>query len=222
MNTMNKLLTECFYFSKSNVGSIFKLFGPYVIVTSLLSPFVELFYGWGNLFFLVVISFIHTYLMVRFIKFMAFATSGYPKEQTVSLNEWWRLLVVYFFYGVAVLVGFIALIVPGLYFAAKYGFADFEAILNDKPAFSALGESWKDTKGIAGRLMMVTALIGGSQIFLGFAFGLVGDSTTLLYIVSEILYGLISTSLMIFMSVVYFRLYTEDRTEQEASLESEA
>ena len=84
---MNKLLTECFYFSKSNVGSIFKLFGPYVIVTSLLSPFVELFYGWGNLFYLVVISFIHTYLMVRFIKFMAFVASGYPKEQTVSLNS---------------------------------------------------------------------------------------------------------------------------------------
>jgi hypothetical protein len=40
--------------------------------------------------------------------------------------------------------------------------------------------------------------------------------------VSEILYGLISTSFMIFMSVVYFRLYTEDRTKQEASLESEA
>jgi nicotinamide riboside transporter PnuC len=84
-----------------------------------------------------------------------------------------------------------------------------------------LSESWKDTKGIAGRLMMVTVLIGGSQIFIGFIFGLVGDTSTLLFIVTEILYGLISTSLMIFMSVTYFRLYTEDRTEQEAQLESE-
>ncbi|MGF1841607.1 hypothetical protein L4C39_00155 [Vibrio clamense] len=218
---MNKLLTECFYFSKSNIRSIFKLFGPYVIITSLLSPFIELFYDWGNIFYLVFVSFLHTYLMVRFIKFMAFSASGYPKEQTVSLNEWWRLLVVYFFYGVAVLAGFIALIVPGLYVAAKYGFADFEATLNDKPVFSALNESWQDTKGIAGRLMMVTALIGGSQIFIGFIFGLVGDASTLLFIVSEILYGLISTSLMVFMSVVYFRLYIEDRTEQEVSLEGE-
>jgi hypothetical protein len=219
---MNKLLTECFYFSKSNISPIFKLFGPYVIVTSLLSPFIELFYTWGNLFYLVAIGFFYTYLMVRFIKLMAFAASGYPKEQTVSLNEWGRLLAVYFFYGVAVLVGSIAFIIPGLYFAAKYGFADFEATLNDKPVFSALSESWKDTKGISGRLMMVTALIGGSQIFIGFIFGIVGDTSTLLFIVSEILYGLISTSFMIFMSVVYFRLYTEDRTKQEASLESEA
>ncbi|MEZ8103318.1 hypothetical protein [Vibrio bivalvicida] len=219
---MNKLLMECFYFSKSNMGTIFKLFGPYVIVTSLLSPFIELFYNWGNLFYLVVISFLHTYLMVRFIKFMAFAASGYPKDQTVSLSEWWRLLVVYFFYGIAVFIGFIALIIPGLYFAAKYGFADFEATLNNKPPFSALSESWQDTKGITGRLMMVTALIGGSQILLGFIFGFVGDTSTLLFMVTETVYGFISTSLMIFMSVVYFRLYTEDRSEQEVSLEGEA
>ncbi|PTP60562.1 hypothetical protein CWO01_15970 [Vibrio splendidus] len=219
---MGKLLTECFYFSKSNIGSIFKIFGPYVIVTSLLSPFVELFYDSGNLFYIVVISSIHTYLMVRLIKFMAFAASGYPKEQTVSLIEWWRLLVVNIFYGLAVVLGCIALIVPGLYVAAKYGFAGFEAILNDKPAFSALNESWKDTKGIVGRLMMVTALICGTQLLIGFIFGLVGESSTLLYIVTEIFYGLISASIIIFSSVVYFRLYTEDRTGQEASLESEA
>lgn len=219
---MNKLLAECFYFSKSNCGAIFKIFGLYAIVTSLLSPFIEMFFDWGNVFYLVVIYFLHTYLMVRFIKFMSFAASGYPKEQHVSISEWWRLLVVYFLSGVAILIGSVALIIPGLYFTAKYGFADFEATLNNRPPFSALSESWQDTKGIVGRLMIVAALIGGFQILLGVIFGFVGETSTLLFILTEVVFGFISIISLIFMSVVYFRLYTEDRPEQEVSLEEKA
>lgn len=224
---MARLLTECLYFTNSNFTAIFKIFGAYVVITSLVSPFIDLMTmssssEGGYFLYLFLLSFVHTYLMARFIKFMAFSVSGHPQDQAVPLKVWWRLLIVYFFYGVAVFLGFIALIVPGLYITAKYGFADFEAILNDKPVFSALSESWQDTKGITSRLMLVSAFIIGSQFVLGFILGFIGDASTLLYIMTEIVYGLISTSLTIFMSIVYFRLYSEARSVEEISIEEKA
>jgi|GEM_PF-3267313 len=224
---MSKLLTECLYFANSNFTAIFKIFGPYVVITSLASPFIDLItmsssYEWGYFLYLFLLSFVHTYLMARFIKFMAFSVSGQPQDQTVPLQLWWRLLVVYFFYGVAVFLGFIALIVPGLYITAKYGFADFEAILNDKPVFSALSESWQETKGITSRLMVVSTAIFGSQFVLGFILGFVGDASKSLYVMTEILYGLLATSLTIFMSIVYFRLYSEARSVEKISTEEKA
>ncbi len=224
---MGKLLTECFYFAKSNFSAILKLFGPYIIVTSLLSPSVELLnissnFDWVNPLYLVVLSFLYTYLMARFIKLMAFTVSGYQSENGTSWTELWRLLIVYSFYGIAVLLGFIALIIPGLYLAAKYAFADFEAILNDKPAFSALNESWRDTKGITGKLMLATTLIGSFQLVIGFVSGSIGESLPSMYLVTEIFYEFISASTMIFMSIVYFRLYTESKSVENVSLEEKA
>ncbi|MDK9762390.1 hypothetical protein KI743_10275 [Vibrio sp. D420a] len=223
---MVKTLAECSNFFRSNFDAIFKIFGLYVIVTSIVSPLIELLdlssqNAGVNLLYLVVLYFINTYLMVRFIKFMASSVSSYSKEQKVSFNEWRRLLVIYLLYTIGVALGSIALILPGLYIAAKYAFADFEAILNDKPVFSAFSESWRDTDGIAGRLMAFSILIGGAQLLIGFFFTFIGEASTSLYLASEIADGLISTSLMIFMSIIYFRLYTEDRSISGEPIEGE-
>lgn len=222
---MKKLLAECFYFSKSNSSVIFKLFGAYIVISSLLNPFIEYLslsanLNWGTLTYQVMLGLIYTYLMIKFIQFMAFTVTGDSEQSRFSWKQWWRLLLVYIFYGLAVMVGFIALILPGIYLAAKYAFADFEVVLNDKPVLSALHESWNDTKGITGRLMLVTTVIALFQFVIGFIIGAVGELSLVMYFITDIVGGIVSSSVMVFTSVVYFRLYTESRVIENDPVEN--
>ncbi|WP_375749696.1 hypothetical protein [Vibrio sp. HN007] len=224
---MKKLITECYYFSTLNFNTIFRIFGPFAIITAVLSPVIEVMssvyeYNWVYLMYLCMFSIVHTYLMVRFIKFMASVASGRVIEQTVSFREWFDLIIVYFIYGVAVMLGMIALIIPGLYFSARYGFADFEVVLNKKKPFSALDTSWKETKGITLKLILVSVLIGGFQIVSGTILGYVGDTSMAINIVTTVLSDLISTVVMIFMSIAYFRVYVTNFAANEVPAESEA
>ena len=120
------------------------------------------------------------------------------------------------------MVGVIAFIIPGVYIAAKYGFADFEAILNDKPVFSALSESWEDTTGKAGKLMMLIVLNGAVTLMLNFVIFPFEDLSLPVDMVVEFLYGLISAGIGIFTSVVFFRVYTKDRLTVNPSYEENA
>ncbi|WP_231735774.1 hypothetical protein [Vibrio sp. MEBiC08052] len=105
------------------------------------------------------------------------------------------------------MLGFIALIIPGIYIAARYAFADFETVLNNRSPISALNESWQDTKDIVGKLMIVTALMSGIQVLLGYGFGYIGTLSPTLKILTTLLNDLLSPCTIIFMSIVYFRLY---------------
>ena len=209
-------LSEAFFFTKSNLHAIIRIFAPYLIFTSLLDPLINYWtlpsdYFVTRVVYHVISGAFYTYLMVRFIKFMALVVSGQPKEQTVSLAEWWRLVVLYSFVGIAVTVGMIALIIPGLYLLAKYGFADFEAILNDRSAFSAMSKSWEDTAGKAGKLMMLIVLSGAATLLSSFVFESFAELSLPFSIVVGFLNGLISSSIGIFVSVVFFRIYTQER-----------
>lgn len=213
---MNKILAECFYFTKSNFGEIFRIFGPYMIFTSLLTPSIELFlesvnYSQVNFINWILIFTVQTYLMVRFIKFMAFKASIYKKDETVSWREFLRLFLVQLLYCLAIILGTFVLIIPGLYIASKYALADFDVILNDKPIFLSLSESWKNTEGIVGRLMLIFVLSCGLDIIISFTIEPPEDASTLQYFITETLRGLISYSLMIFTYIIYFRVYIEKR-----------
>ena len=87
----------------------------------------------------------------------------------------------------------------------------YSFILNDKPIFLSLSESWKNTEGIVGRLMLIFVLSCGLDIFISFTIEPPEDASTLLYFVTETLRGLISYSLMIFTYIIYFRVYIEKR-----------
>ncbi len=88
-----------------------------MIFTSLLTPSIELFlesvnYAQVNFINWILIFTVQTYLMVRFIKFMAFKAARYKKDETVSWREFLRLLVVQLLYCLAIMLGTLALIIP--------------------------------------------------------------------------------------------------------------
>ena len=77
--------------------------------------------------------------------------------------------------GLAILAGMLALIVPGLFLAARWGIANMVMIAEDRSASNAIGKSWVETKGhsvavmIALGLLLVPGAIGlGGSIATGY------------------------------------------------------
>lgn len=92
-------------------------------------------------------------------------------------NLFWKFLLASIIYGVAVIIGFILLIVPGLYLSLKYGL--YAYIIVDRPELSAtdaLKESARLTDGIKWKL------VGFSFVLLGInLLGLLALGIGLLY-----------------------------------------
>lgn len=209
---MKKLILESFYFAKSNFASIFGIIGPFILITSVISPILDNGYEYSWIYFLYFFMFFlaHTYYMCRLIKLMASIVSGAEYNLSVLPSEWFRLLVVYIIHGVAVLAGFVALIIPGLYLMARYSFADFESVLNGKQSFKALGSSWQKTKDITQKLIIAIVLIYGGQILLTSALSYIGDESLVVKMAIGIVSELIISTSMLFLFIVYFRMYAQN------------
>ncbi|CAH7204302.1 conserved membrane hypothetical protein [Vibrio chagasii] len=224
---MRTLLSECLHFTCSNFKSIFKIFGGFIITMSCLGVWLEhSFYVSENLWvyavYLCVYSSIYTYLIAIFINFMASSTNGFDIERSVSWRVWSRLMIVYIIYSLIVLVGTIALIIPGLYLAARYSFVEFEAVLNNKSPLFALEKSWRDTKGITMKLIKISLLLGGLNFILNFVIGYIGEVYPTLQVATGILTSILSPVLLIFGSIVYFRVYITNVDAAEMPLGNEA
>lgn len=208
--SMRKLLTEAYFFTKSNFAALFRIIGPFVLVMAFFGVFVagvsieEFWIFWVYMF---VFTCGHSFYMCRVIKYMASAITGKEPDLTVSFSEWANLLTVHILYGIAVGVGLIALVIPGIYISAKYGFAEFEAVLNGKAPFKAFGTSWEQTKGIALKLMLASALVGLCVLLINTGLSMLGEANLAMSMFTGFIAELVSTTSLIFVTVVYFRLY---------------
>lgn len=85
----------------------------------------------------------------------------------------WKFLIASILYGLVLVVGFILLIIPGIYFSLKYGF--FGYVLVDHPELSAtesLSESAHLTEGIKLELFFFTLVLMGINILGLIVFGI--------------------------------------------------
>ena len=212
---MKKLFSESVYFASANVATIVRIIGIFILVTAVITPFFGRFdlddYSRSGpyLIYLSVFSGVHTFLMCRLIKFMASVVSGGGYDLSVSLTMWLRLFVVYLLYSGAVIVGSFALIIPGIYLAARYGFAEFEVVLNGKSPFASMADSWRQTKnkGITIKLMLATVMIAGGQLLINIPINYIGELSETLDVIARMMSELISSVAMLFMSIVFFRVY---------------
>lgn len=206
---MKDILSDSYYFARTNLSDILKIVGPTFLLVSIIGALV----GSMSYSSVAVLSFALlqtaalSFVMCRLIKYMASKITNQQADLTVTLPEWGRLVVVYIVYGFVVLIGFIALIIPGIYLTAKYAFVDFEIVLNKQPTFKSFGISWQLTKGYVFKLALIVALIGGAQLLLASPLGYLSDLSVMFKIVSEFTSYMLSFVSMAFMSVVYFRVY---------------
>ncbi len=207
---MIKHLNESLYFAREHLGAFFRIIGPFILVMAPIGALTEtLGQKYNGLYVLYLLLFTcgQAYYMCRLIKYMAAQVSGSKLDFSVSFTEWYNLLLVYVMYSIAVLIGLVALIIPGIYIAAKYGFAEFESVLNQREPFKALSSSWKQTKGIVITLMLGGALINGCGIMLDVPLNIISEISSTHQFVASSLSSIISSITMLLVSVFYFRLY---------------
>lgn len=84
------------------------------------------------------------------IFFMQSVLDGKPLSPlnaiSLGMSSWGRLLVTYILNGLAVILGLIALIVPGVIVGVRLAFADYICVLENKSATASLKQSWSQTQ----------------------------------------------------------------------------
>lgn len=208
---MNRLLLESYYFLKNNFSSIFIITGPFIFLMAALSVALEFTQGSQAFFAMYVAVFIvvHAYTFCRLIKYMAAVVTGGTRELSVTLNECFRLSILYLVYGTAIVAGLIALVIPGLYLIAKYAFADFEFVLNKRSTFQSMSESWNVTSGVVLTLILGGIAINAPLFLLEFFIALFEPSNSVVYLTSTFASEVLSFAGLVFSSIFHFRVYTK-------------
>ncbi|MGL6259109.1 hypothetical protein [Vibrio sp. WXL103] len=209
---MKKIVAESVYFVRANFWSMAAIIGPFLCAIALLGAFVEVTEHPMMSWVYVVLSISgQSYYMCRLIKYMASVATGSAFDPSVSVAEWARLLIVHILYGVSVMVGMVALIIPGLYLSARLGFAEFETVLDDKKPFEALNASWQQTQEYALKLMFIAGIAALAALLFSSPITDLSDSDWVLRIAGGALINIIWSGVLLFVSVIYFRVYVLSR-----------
>lgn len=65
---------------------------------------------------------------------------------SLGMTSWGRLLVTYILNGLAVLLGLIALVLPGVIVGVRLAFADYICVLENKSATESIKQSWTQSQ----------------------------------------------------------------------------
>lgn len=205
---MSKIITESVYFIRANFWPMAAIIGPFLCTIALLGAFVEVTEHPMMSWVYVALSLSgQSYYMCRLIKYMASVATGGCFDPSVSMAEWVRLLIVHILYGVSVMIGMVALIIPGLYLSARLGFAEFETVLDNKKPFEALNSSWQQTQEYALTLMFVAGIAALAALVFSSPITNLSDLDWVLRIVGGALINIIWSSVLLLVSVIYFRAY---------------
>lgn len=82
------------------------------------------------------------------------------KEIFSKAHLFWRFLWASILYGVMLLVGFLLLIIPGVYLALRFGFYQFLIVDHERGAVESLKESSRLTESVKWKLLGFVLLLG--------------------------------------------------------------
>lgn len=209
LNDLKQILREVLYFTKDNLHSMLKIIGPLVLLYICVGVPLE-FLGDDVLvkrIYSFAINIIQPFYFCRLIKYMNNSATSNTLSLDVSFKEWLNLLIVYLLYGVAVILGCFVFVVPGIYLAARYGFAEFEAVLNRKQPIQSLNDSWESTKSHTSTLIMGSIIIVVPALIVFLLLGFIGEINTMISVLTKLISEILSILLMVFITVFYFRVY---------------
>lgn len=94
-----------------------------------------------------------------------------PRDIFGYYDRLWNFIVLSFLYGMIVLAGFVLLIIPGIIFIIKYGYASYYVIDKNMKPVNALKESAKITQGHKWKLTYFGLFIIGINVLGALLFG---------------------------------------------------
>ncbi|WP_409523756.1 YciC family protein [Nitrincola sp. MINF-07-Sa-05] len=129
-----------------------------------------------------------------------------------GISSWGRLLLTYILNAIAVAIGLMLMIIPGVYVGIRFAFADYVCVLEKQGPGNSLKRSWEQTDGYFWVLLQGLVILFGSLFMLGMLvntlFGPTSLISTLLSVGIEFGGALIT--------IFGFRVYCAMRDEQSS------
>jgi len=130
----------------------------------------------------------------------------------LGIGSWGRLLLTYILNAIAVAVGLMLMIIPGVYVGIRFAFADYVCILEKQGPGNALKRSWEQTDGYFWVLLQGLAILFGSLFMLGILVNNLFGTTSLISIILSLAIEFGGALITIFG----FRVYCAMRDEQSS------
>jgi len=112
----------------------------------------------------------------------------FSKESFPSLKQYWYFLSTGFLSMIIMGVGFVFLIVPGLYLSGRLAFVTYLALDKNQNAILSIKESWNMTKGCGWKIFGKAFVIG---LFIMAGFVALGIGSLITYPVGFIVFGML-------------------------------
>lgn len=170
----------------------------------------------GAAFFTVVFAIVFAYVaIISYRTFVTDETESIPRQAVRERPIWAlvNLIVGWIFFAVLVALGFVLLIVPGLFLLVALWFFDVYVAVEDDDFITALGKSWSLTAGSRIALFALGVLVVIITLSIGAAFGV---PQALIGGVLGVLVGALGTAFTtIFTYATTVSAFRQLRTHQE-------
>ncbi len=171
MPKLAELLKDTWFFLRTNFTGLCAVLLPLLIPLNFISTAAEYYssdeaqYVWLAIIFEITAFPLYQGALVFFLAAMVkgeqLPVSQYYK---LAVKFWLPLILLYLATGLAMLGGFLLLILPGLIVAARVAFAEFYCLLHEQAPLDAFKSSWEQARKyqwtiLAGLLVIALAVI---------------------------------------------------------------
>ncbi len=214
---LEKFLMDSWSFFKKHVVALSIIVLPIVVPIDVFIALYEYFLASEEYVFYeqvvpMAISIIaYPIYAVGVVFYLASNVSG----EILATNTLWRLGVKFWFpylvlsilVSLAIALGFVLLIVPGIILVIRYSFSEFDLLLNQSKPLNAMRNSWGATKEyvwvIFGGYVVITPVLYLPYLLVSLLF----DESSLSYFVLETVSDIIYSVLSILYTIFAFRVF---------------
>ncbi|MCI5108269.1 MAG: hypothetical protein MRY49_00280 [Candidatus Pacebacteria bacterium] len=204
MFSIKKVLKDSYNFYLSKIVTLVGITSIVYIIGLLFEYISSGLYDYSVVFGIVVgiiLSVILFIIEIGYIKFiLKFVGGGDADVSDLLLHTkfFWKYLFAMILYGLAVFIGLILLVVPGIYIALRFAFAPLILIDKDLGIKESFKKSTEITKDVKWKLLGFFVIIGMFQLILGASLSI--DPTMTIYHV-------VAITFVPFMAVLVVKTY---------------
>lgn len=220
MPALSVLLMDSFNYFKKHFIAFCILVLPFALITNGIALSFNEEDGSGKfLIYMLFILTIYPFYKGAILYYIAYSFDGrrvpFSQLYQIPAKTWFSFVLMNIILGLAVLTGFIALILPGLYLMARFSFTEIYCVLYREKTMDAIKLGWNDTKDnywiLFKGLVIIFGFTTGLMWTLEYGLGLLGLQSPVLSFVFSIAEVVLSMMNTIFI----FRVFTVNTKKLE-------
>ena len=213
MPALSVLLMDSFNYFKKHLVAFCILVLPFALITNGIALSFNEDEGSGKfLLYMLFILTIYPFYKGAILYYIAYSFDGrrvpFSQLYQIPAKTWFSFILMNIILGLAVLTGFIALILPGLYLMARFSFTEIYCVLYREKTMDAIKLGWNETKDnywiLFKGLVIIFGFTTGLMWLIEYSFALIGLKSTVLsffFSVCEVVLSMMNT-------IFIFRVFT--------------